>query len=602
MVMEESKVLKENFRKLKAYHQENGSFDVPPNGKDKRLARWIDNIRNHPERVPAKVYNALVKLGFQFHASADWNTMFGKLENFYEKHGHTYVPSNDPALESLFDWTANQRLAKSVLTAVQVQKLNSLQFDWETRVAKNIQWNEMYDALIDFKKKHGHTKVPQDYKENRALGSWVSRQRSSKARNILSADRVKLLNKVGFLWKEDILKLREDLWESRYKELVQYKKSNGHIDRIQVRKDHFQLGLWMDTQMKSQKRLSPQRKKKLDAIGFNWAKEDFAEQRWEQMYNRLKIYKAKHGHCLVKQREDFKLAVWLQRNKRDKNKISSEKRKKLEQLGVKWPHQLFQETWESMYRALKNFKAKHKHLIVPRTEARLYEWIQTQKRLKAEDRLNKLREQKLSALGFKWKGEAEAERLKAWDAMYTRFAAFKKKHGARFHIRLKEDEALDEWVRLQLHSKHKLSSYKKEKLNAINFLWDRSGHYWDERWERMYEALVVFRNKHGHCDVPQKYPANQSLASWVNGQRMKKLSADKKKKLNALGFSWKNEISEKRWKQRIEEFLQYKKSKKPVPHHTPLYSWLYQQKKNFKKLSSERKSILLRLKIVKPEG
>jgi hypothetical protein len=252
-----------------------------------------------------------------------------------------------------------------------------------------------------------------------------------------------------------------------------------------------------------------------------------------------------------------------------------------------------------MYRALKNFKAKHKHLIVPRTEARLYEWIQTQKRLKAEHRLNKIREQKLTALGFIWKGEAAVEKLKVWDAMYTRFVAFKKKHGARYHIKLKEHAELDEWVRLQLHSKHKLSSYKKEKLNAIHFLWDRSGHYWDERWERMYEALVVFRNKHGHCDVPQKYPANQSLASWVNGQRMKKLSADKKKRLNALGFSWKNEIAEKRWMQRVEEFLKYKKSKKPVHHHTPLYSWIYQQRKNFKKLSPERKSILLRAGIGK---
>lgn len=602
MVMEDLKVWKENFRKLKAYHQKYGSFNVSSEGKDKVLARWVENIRKHPERLPAKSYQALVKIGFQFQTSSDWNTMFGKLESFYRKHGHVYIPANEPLLESLFDWTTNQRLSKSILTSAQIQKLNSVQFDWDTRTHKDIQWGEMYRALVDFKKKYGHTKVPQDFRENKVLGSWVSRQRSAKTRNILNADRVKLLQKIGFLWKEDIEKLREESWEVRYKELVQYKKANGHINRIQVRKDHFQLGLWIETQMKNRDRLSLQRRKKLDAIGFTWDKEDFAEQRWQEMYTRLNVYKSKHGHCQVKQREDFKLAVWLQRNKRDKNKISNEKRKKLEQLGVKWPHEIFQETWESMFRILKNFKAEHKHLIVPRTDTRLYEWIQTQKRLKAENRLNKLREQKLTALGFIWKGEAAAEKLKTWDVMYTRFVAFQKKHGTRYHIKLKENAELDEWVRLQLHSKSKLSDYKKEKLNAIHFLWDRSGHYWDERWERMYEALVAFRNKHGHCDVPQKYPANQSLASWVNGQRMKKLSADKKKKLTALGFSWKNEISEKRWMQRVEEFLEYKKSKKPVPHHTPLYSWIYQQKKNFKKLSPERKSILIRAGIRKPES
>jgi hypothetical protein len=598
MVMEDSKVWKENFRKLKAYHQKYGSFNVSGESKEKLLARWVENIRRNPERLPANAYKALTKLGFQFQISNDWNTMFGKLESFYRKHGHTYVPSNEHALEPLFDWTAKQRLSRSLLTAAQIQKLDSVQFDWETRTPKDIQWNEMYRELIDFKKKYGHTKVPQDFPENRTLGSWVSRQRSSKTRNILSAERIKLLQQIGFLWKEDIAKLREDLWDTRYKELVQYKKSNGHIDRIQVRKDYFQLGLWVETQIKSKDKLSAQRRKKLDAIGFIWHKEDFAEQRWQEMYTRLKAYKLKHGHCQVKQRDDFKLAVWLQRNKRDKNIISSDKRKKLEQLGVKWPHELFQETWENMYRALKNFKTEHKHLVVPRNEARLYEWIQTQKRLKAENRLNKMREQKLTALGFIWKGEAAAQKLKAWDVMYTRFAAFQKKHGARYHIKLKEHAELDEWVRLQLHSKGKLSAYKKEKLNAIHFLWDRSGHYWDERWERMYEALVVFKRKHGHCDVPQKYPPDQSLASWVNGQRMKKLSPEKKKKLMALGFSWKNEISEKRWMQRVEEFLQYKKMKKPVPHHTPLYSWIYQQRKNFKKLTSEKKAILIRAKIV----
>jgi hypothetical protein len=598
MVMEDLKVWKENFRKLKAYHQKHGSFNVSSEGNDKQLARWVENIRKHPERLPAKSYKALVQIGFPFHTSSDWNTMFSKLENFYRKNGHVYVPSDEPALESLFDWTTNQRLSKSVLTSAQLQKLNSIQFDWETRTYKEVQWIEMYRALVDFKKKYGHTKVPQDFKENKTLGSWVSRQRSSKTRNILAPERIKLLNKVGFLWKEDILRMREDLWEKRYKELVQYKKTHGHIDRIQIRKDHFQLGLWIETQMKSQDRVSASRRKKLDAIGFTWDKEDFAEQRWQEMYTRLKAYNTKHGHSQVKQREDFKLAVWLQRNKRDKNKIGTEKRKKLEQLGVKWPHELFHETWENIYRELKNFKATHKHLIVPRTEPRLYEWIQTQKGLKAENRLNKVREQKLTALGFIWKGEAGTQKLKVWDTMYTRFIAFKKKHGAKYHLKLKEDAALDEWVRLQLHSKSKLSRYKKEKLNAIDFLWDRSGLYWDERWEKMFDALVTFKNKHGHCDVPQKYSANQSLASWVNGQRMKKLSADKKKKLTALGFSWKNEIAEKRWQQRVDEFLNFKKLKQPVPHHTPLYSWIYQQRKKFKRLSADKKAILQRAKIV----
>ena len=55
MVMEDSKVWKENFRKLKAYHQKYGTFNVPSDGKDKLLSRWIENIRKHPERLTAKL-------------------------------------------------------------------------------------------------------------------------------------------------------------------------------------------------------------------------------------------------------------------------------------------------------------------------------------------------------------------------------------------------------------------------------------------------------------------------------------------------------------------------------------------------------------------
>ncbi len=592
---------KENFRKLKAYYKKYRNFNVPSQwSKDKQLSTWVENIRKHPNRLPGNQYNALVKIGFSFQDPSDWNSQFYRLEEFYKQHGHSYVPSDQKKYESLFDWSHNQRQAKSLLTDTQIKKLDSLQFDWNALTDKDIKWEQMYQELMVFKKKYGHTKVPQELKENKSLGAWVSNQRSNKTKKILSAERIRKLNKIGFLWKEDILRMREEAWAKRYTELVRYKKVHGHIDRIKVRHDHYQLGLWIETQIVRQDQLSPDRKRKLNAIGLKWVKEDYAEERWNEMYTKLQAYKKKHGHCRVKKHEDFKLAVWLQRNKRDHQKIDKDKRIKLEHLGVKWPYELFREIWETRYRELKHFKKVHKHLLVPRADAILYEWIQTQKKLRIENRLSKAREGKLKILGFIWTGEAEATKLKAWETMYKKFKAFKEKHGSKYHIKLKENPDLEEWVRLQIHSKDKLSSYKREKLNAIHFLWNRDGYYWDERWERKYEQLVAFKTKYGHCDVPQKYPANQPLASWVNGQRTKKLSSDKKNKLNALGFSWRNEIKQNRWNQRVKEFTEFKKKNKnlPILHHTPLYSWVYQQKKNFNKLSAEKKKILKQAGIV----
>jgi hypothetical protein len=40
-------------------------------------------------------------------------------------------------------------------------------------------WYGMYNQLLEFKQKHGHVKVPQQYNENKKLGMWVRHWRSA---------------------------------------------------------------------------------------------------------------------------------------------------------------------------------------------------------------------------------------------------------------------------------------------------------------------------------------------------------------------------------------------------------------------------------------
>jgi hypothetical protein len=40
-------------------------------------------------------------------------------------------------------------------------------------------WNESFQALVDYKKQHGNCNVPNRYKEDRALGQWVTVDRST---------------------------------------------------------------------------------------------------------------------------------------------------------------------------------------------------------------------------------------------------------------------------------------------------------------------------------------------------------------------------------------------------------------------------------------
>ncbi len=585
----------ENIKMLKAYRKEYGDFNVPINWKKNlQFSRWVENIRKHPKKLPLEYYNQLKKIGFDFHIASNWETMFLRLKAFYKKHGDSYVPPLQHEHEDLFDWTINQRRAKSYLTSEQIKKLNTLDFEWDILSDSDIKWQEKYQELVSFKKQHGHARVPQYYKTNPKLGDWVSKQRRSKTIGKLSKDRTKKLNELGFLWKEDIAKMQENAWETRYQELVEYKKLNGHIDRIKIIHEKYTLGLWISTQMAAKKRLSPERKRKLNAIEFIWVKGNLREERWAQMYAKLKAFKAKHGHCRVKQKDDFQLSVWLQRNKRDRKIIGEDKRNKLHKLGVKWPHELFKEGWELRYNELKEFKKIHGHLSVPKSNGKLHEWIETQKKYKDAHTLTKQREVSLNKLGFVWKGENEKQKMVLWESMLKKFKSLKDKYPTQYNIKLKTLPELDNWVGLQLHNKKKLSAAKRERLNEIGFSWSKNYHH--ELWEQKYAQLIDYKKKYGNCDVPQKFPKNQPLASWVNGQRTKNITTAQRAKLNKIGFSWKNEVLDKRWNLRLNELNELKKKKLrlSIEHHPVLYSWAYQQRKNFKSLSRDRKKLLLK--------
>ena len=67
---------------------------------------------------------------------------------------------------------------------------------------------------------------------------------------------------------------------------------------------------------------------------------------------------------------------------------------------------------------------------------------------------------------------------------------------------------------------------------------DRLGMGWDE-W---YGLLQRFYKREGHCRVPQSLSVGEiNLGAWVSTQRQKKtrLTQNRIKRLNALGFTWK---------------------------------------------------------------
>ena len=81
--------------------------------------------------------------------------------------------------------------------------LSEVGFVW--RVNGN-SWDDRYSQLLEYKDEHKNCLVPRDYSKNKALGTWVGKQRTQYRlrregkQTPLTEDRIKLLDEVGFVW------------------------------------------------------------------------------------------------------------------------------------------------------------------------------------------------------------------------------------------------------------------------------------------------------------------------------------------------------------------------------------------------------------------
>ena len=108
------------------------------------------------------------------------------------------MPAHSSADSQLGHWVNNQRTnySKGKLSKDRVRRLEAIGFSWDP---KDSFWEEMFLALVEFKKARNHYNVPQGWRENPQLALWVQNQRARKG--ILSEDRIRRLDEIGFQWK-----------------------------------------------------------------------------------------------------------------------------------------------------------------------------------------------------------------------------------------------------------------------------------------------------------------------------------------------------------------------------------------------------------------
>jgi hypothetical protein len=195
------------------------------------------------------------------------------------------------------------------------------------------------------------------------------------------------------------------------------------------------------------------------------------EQRWNINFKKLEKYIKRHGTWRVKKNLDIRLSEWLKRQKRNYENLSVDRKRKLEQVGIKGTYQIANEAWNSKYEEVRLFKKTHGHLVVGKMNKSLFEWIQNQKWMKSHGKLAVERENKLNRIGFVWSGEIMRQQEEHWEKMFTEFSRLQRKHGMRYILVLKDYKDIYTWVDRQKRNKLKLSNEKINRLNAIQFPW-----------------------------------------------------------------------------------------------------------------------------------
>ena len=99
---------------------------------------------------------------------------------------------------------------------------------------------------------------------------------------------------------------------------------------------NYKLGQWVAVQRYSKDSLAAERKTRLNQLGFMWSRRDWL---WEKGFAALKAFKAREHHCLVPALHtegDLKLGYWVSTQRRKKNIMSKERKRRLNKIGFVW--------------------------------------------------------------------------------------------------------------------------------------------------------------------------------------------------------------------------------------------------------------------------
>ena len=293
----------------------------------------------------------------------------------------------------------------------------------------------------------------------------------------------------------------------------------------------------------------------MNGIRFFW---DFESAYWMEGFANLKLYFVQNHNAELTRdfvcTNGFKLGAWADEQKKQINEIEVNKFNLLYDIGFFYLQNTLDKKWFLGLGQLKMFRSENNHLQVPREFVskegfNLANWTKKQRHRKKIGELSQRRVELLDSINFRWKGHYQKSfkhkelKQNTFDQIWMEgFNTIKKFHDRYGHTKVNDDfKALDDfplemWITKQRHKKKigKLSQWRIDRLNSINFVWSLHEFNWHEN----YGKIIKFYQREGHLKVPLRHKEDGLfLNAWLKRQVENSRSLTKKQlqKLKDIG-------------------------------------------------------------------
>lgn len=402
------------------------------------------------------------------------------------------------------------------------------------------------------------------------------------------------------------------------------------------------------------------RQKKLEQLKMRFDTKD-NEAAWDERYHLVSIYYQHYGNLNIPRsfktkngfeldEQGIRLGLWLksQKDVYHSGKMSEDRKKKLDQIGMNFEIKNKEKVWNAFYELACKYYQHHGHLSIPghfvtvngytedKNGVRLGRWLTSQKQFYKKKKLREDRIQKLLSIGIHFETRNNED---VWQQRYELARIYYQHYGnlempAKFKTKngYEEDQdgvKLGSWLHKQRqeYQNGTLEESRKRKLEELNMRFDTKDN--EQEWNKRYELAKIYYTYFGNLDIPYSFVTKNgyerseiedsdsvSLGAWVGNQRDDyrngKLREDRKAKLESIGIRFQVRDIEKEWQEKFElavAFLKHhghiqipnvfttKNGYEEDKEGVQLGDWLTQQRRKFRlgKLAQDKQEKLLLL-------